>query len=94
MEKAISQEERIKRAEEIYNRRKYANKTNISTSNSSVSGYFAFSVGGLSVVSNDSTTYNSYLLNKTKCKISNIVITPTSGSTIKNIKITGKKFVV
>lgn len=33
MEKAISQEERIKRAEEIYNRRKYANKTNISTSN-------------------------------------------------------------
>ena len=62
---------------------------NISTSNSSVSGYFTFSIGGLSVVSNDSTTYNSYLLNKTKCKISNIVITPTSGSTIKNIKITG-----
>ena len=62
---------------------------NISTSSSSVSGYFTFSVGGLSVVSNDSTTYNSYLLNKTKCKISNIVITPTSGSTIKNIKITG-----
>ena len=62
---------------------------NISTSSGSVSGYFTFSVGSLSIVSNDSNTYKNYLLNKTKCKISNIVVTPKAGSTVKYIRITG-----
>ena len=62
---------------------------NVSTSSSDINSYFTFSVGSLSIVSVDSTSYKSYLLNKTKCKISNISVKSNTSSAIKYIKITG-----